>query len=196
MGDIKSAREIAMEKVAELGEATDEERLRWRYVPEGEKLAVEYLKQGSNLMVEMSRYDENVRQYIIEGTGDILIRNISMPKDDLAKKSNKRVMDGLKVIKSDKVGVENVYSRMRHLFDHHSKEGEQQRQQAYERLKAEFEAKVQQAIAQQGGTLPGIKIDIERQPQFQEQWRKVLSQLESQYITLLDEYKHELKAIL
>jgi len=196
MSDIKSAREIAMEKVAELGEATDEERLRWRYIPEGEKLAVEYIKQGSNLVVELSRYDENVRHYIIEGAGDILTRNISVPKDDLAKRDSKRAMDGLKVIKSDKVSVENVYSRMRHLFDHYSKEGEQQRQQAYERLKAEFEAKVQQAIAQQGGTLPGIKIDIERQPQFQEQWRKVLSQLESQYITLLEEYKHELKAVL
>jgi len=33
MSDIKSAREIAMEKVEELGEVTEEERLRWKYVP-------------------------------------------------------------------------------------------------------------------------------------------------------------------
>ena len=46
MTDIKSAHEIAMEKVAKLGEATEEERLRWKYVPEGEKLAASYLKQG------------------------------------------------------------------------------------------------------------------------------------------------------
>jgi hypothetical protein len=45
MDDIKSAREIAMEKVEKLSEATDEERLEWKYVPEGEKLAAKYLKQ-------------------------------------------------------------------------------------------------------------------------------------------------------
>ena len=44
MGDIKSAREIAMEKVEKLEEATDEERLRWKYIPEGERLGARYLK--------------------------------------------------------------------------------------------------------------------------------------------------------
>jgi hypothetical protein len=36
MSDIKSAREIAMEKAASIGEATAEERLEWKYLPEGE----------------------------------------------------------------------------------------------------------------------------------------------------------------
>ena len=36
MDDIKSALEIAMEKVEKLGEATDEVRLRWKYVPRGQ----------------------------------------------------------------------------------------------------------------------------------------------------------------
>ena len=49
MDDIKSAREIALEKVEKLGEVTDEERLRWKYVPEGEKMAAKYLKQNLNL---------------------------------------------------------------------------------------------------------------------------------------------------
>ena len=39
MGDIKSALEIAMEKVAKLGEATEEERLKWKHAPQGEELA-------------------------------------------------------------------------------------------------------------------------------------------------------------
>ena len=67
MGDIKSALEIAMEKVEKLGKATDEERLKWKYIPEGGKLAARYLKQGCNLVVELSQYQENVRKYIIDG---------------------------------------------------------------------------------------------------------------------------------
>lgn len=43
--EIKSAREIAMAKLAALGEATEEERLAWKYRPEGEKLAARYIKQ-------------------------------------------------------------------------------------------------------------------------------------------------------
>jgi len=195
MDDMKSAFEIAQEKIEKLGEITTEERLRWKYVPEGEKLAVRYLKEDCNLMAELSQYEENVTRYIVDGASDILIRNINLPKDDLAKKNNKRAMDGLKTLKSDKVGVENVYSKIRRIFNHYMEQGEQQRKQTYESLKVEFEAKMQQAMQQQLGTLAEMKIDVERQPQFQEEWRKVQAQLDGQYLKLLDEYKQELSAL-
>ncbi len=196
MEDIKSALEIAMEKVEKLGEATDEERLRWKYVPEGKKLAVRYLKQRDcSLVVELSKCEEKVRKYIIEGAEDILIRNINLPSNGLAKRNNKRAMDGLKTLKSDKVGVENVYSKIRDILNHYVEQGEQQRKQAYESLKAEFEAKIRQALQLQLGSLIGIRIDVEGQPQFQEEWRRLQTQLDSQYLRLLEEYKQELSAI-
>jgi len=195
MGDIKSARELAIEKVEKLGEATGEERLRWKYVPEGEKLAVRYLKQDCNLVAEMGKYEEKVRKYIVEGVGGILIRNINLPGNDSAKRNNKRAMDGLKTLKSDKVAVENVFSRIGSIFDHYIEQGKPQRQQAYGALKAEFEAKIRQALQQQLGSLIGIRIDVERQPQFQEEWRRIQTQLDSQYLKLLEEYKQELSAI-
>ncbi len=195
MGEIKSAREIAMEKVEKLGEVTDEERLKWKYVPEGEKLAARYIKIGCNLVDELSQYEEKVKGYIIEGAGDVLIRNIALPKNDLAKRNNKRAMEGLKVIKSNKVDVENVYSNIRRLFNHYFEQGEQQRKQAYDSLKIEFEAKIQQAVQQQLGSLVGMRVDVEKQPQFQEEWRKIQAQLDSQYLKLLDEYKQELLTI-
>ena len=195
MGDIKSALEIAMEKVEKLGEATDEERLRWKYVPEGERLAVRYIKQDYNLAVELSQYEENVRRYIVVGASEILTRHINLPRNDLAKRNNRKAMDGLKNLKSDKVSVENVYSKIRRIFSHYVEQGEQQRKQAYESLKAEFEAKLQQAAQQQLDLPMRVKIDVERQPQFQEEWRKVQTQLDSQYLKLLGEYKQELSSI-
>ena len=195
MGDIKSALEIAMEKIEKLGKATDEERLRWKYVPEGERLAVRYLKQDCNLVVELSQYEEAVRMYIIEGASDILIRNINLPKDDLTKRNNRWVMDGLKNLKNAKVAVENVYSKMRRIFNHYAEQGEQQRKQAYESLKTEFKAKMQQVIQQQPDSLGRVKIDVEKQPQFQAEWRKTQTQMDSQYLKLLDEYKRELSGI-
>ena len=195
MGDIKSAREIAMEKVEKLDKATDEERLKWKYVPEGEKLAARYLKKDCDLAAELGKYEEKVKRYVIEGAGEILIRNIDLPRDDSTRRNNRRAMDGLKTIKGDKVSVENVYSKIRRIFNHYVEQGEQQRKQAYETFKAEFEAKVQQAVQQQLGSFAGFKIDVEKQPQFQEEWRNIQAQLDLQYVKLLDEYKHELLAI-
>ena len=193
--EIKSALEIAMEKVEKLGDVTDEERLRWKNVPEGEKLAARYLKQNLNLLSEMGKFDEGAKKYVIEGAQDVLIRNIEMPRNDFLRKKNKRVMDGVKLLKDDKVSVENVFSRMRRIFDHYAEQGEQQRKQAYESLKADVEAKIQQAVQQQTGSSANMKIDVESQPQFQEEWRRMLAQLDMQYTSVLNEYKKELAAI-
>jgi len=195
MGEIKSALEIAMEKVEKLEKATDEERLEWKYVPEGEKLAASYLKEDCNLAVELGRYDEEARRYVVKGAGDILVRNIKLLKDDIAKRNNRRAMEGLKSLKTDKVAVENVYSKLRQLFSHYVEQGEQQRKQAYETLKTEFEVKAQQAMQQQLGVNTGIKIDVEKQPQFQEEWRQMQTRLDSQYHKLMEDYLHELSAI-
>ena len=87
-------------------------------------------------------------------------------------------------------------NQIRHVFNHYAEQGEQQRKQAYAALKADFQAKLEQALRQQmGGNMSGIRIDIEKQPQFQEEWRKFKTQLDSQYFTLLDEYKQELGSL-
>ncbi len=130
MGDIKSAREIAMEKVAELGEATEEERLKWKYEPEGEMLAARYSSEDCNLVTELSRYEEKAKQYVVYGVIGILSRNINMPRDDMAKKANQKAMDGIKTLKKDKAAVEKVFDNIKRVFDHYSGQGEQQRKQA------------------------------------------------------------------
>jgi len=193
--EIKSAREIAREKIEKLGELTEEERLRWKFVPEGEKLAARYLKDNINLVTELAQFEEKARPYVIAGAQDILLRNISLPRSDIAKRNNKRAMDGLRALKGDKVRVENAYSKMRRIFDHYAGQGELQRKQAYEGLKMDFEAKVQQALKQQMGTAVGFKVDVEKQPQFREEWRKLAAKLDQQYERVLAELKQELTAI-
>ncbi len=196
MGDeIKSAAEIAREKLKDIGEPTQEERLMWKYLPEGEKLAARYLKDEANIVAELGKYDKNVRKYVVQGTSEILARNINLPRDEKTEKTTKRAMEGLKNIKTDKVKVENIYSALRRLFSHYTEQGAQQKKQAYLALKQDFEAKVQQAVKQQYGTTAGIRIDVESQPQFQEEWRKMQGRLDSQYYKLIDEYKHELLAL-
>lgn len=195
MGDIKTAAEIAREKLAQIGEPTEEERLKWKYGPEGEKLAAQYLKEDINLVNEIKKSDEKARNFIIKSVNEILLRNISLPRTEVARKTNKKSMDGLKALKNNKAAVENVFSKMRHVLDHYVQEGAQQKKQAYESLKTQFEERIQQAIRQQTGTNARMKIDVEKQQQFQEEWQRLQAQMEGQYATLLDEYKQELTAI-
>ena len=195
MGEIRSAAEIAREKIEKLGEVTEEERLQWKYAPEGEKLAARYLKEDCNLAAEIAKFDDKARKIITSGVNDILLRNISLPRNDALRRATKRAMDGLKAIKNDKVAAENVFSKIRNILDHYTGQGEEQKKQAYASLKAEFEEKVQQVLRQKTGVNAKMNIDIEKQPQFIEEWQRLQARLEAQYLTLLDEYKQELAAI-
>jgi hypothetical protein len=189
--EMKSAYDRAMERIKSLEDPSKEEVLTWKYVPEGQKLAVRFLKEEFNLATEMGRFKDDERRYVAKGAEEVLLRNIVLPIHDTAKKNNKRAMDAVKALKKDKTAVENVFTKMRRVFDHYTGEGEQQRKQAYEMLKQDFQAKLQQAMRQQG--IPAnTKINIESQPQFQEEWHLTLSQMDAQYNQLLDECKQEI----
>jgi hypothetical protein len=195
MGEIKSAAEIAKEKLEKIGEPTEEERLKWKYGPEGEKLAALYLRENKNLISEVKKYDGKARKVVIASVNDILLRNISLPHNEAISRTNKKAMEGLKELKNDKVAVENVFTGIRHIFDHYVQEGDKQKKQAYENLKAEYEEKIQEAIKKQTGVDAKMNINVEAQPQFQEEWQRMQAQLEGQYTQLLDEHKEELAAI-
>ena len=195
MGEIKSAFEKAMERVERIGEASEEELMKWKYTPEGQRLAVEYLEEECNLTAELGKYKDEEKPFVAKGAEEVLLRSIGLAINELAKKNNRRAMEAIKALKRDKAAVENVYSKMRRIFNHYEQEGEQQRRQAYEMLKQDFQMRIEQAIQQQDGLPTGAKIDIESQPQFQEEWRRTLAQLDSQYHKLLEEYKQEITPI-
>ena len=195
MDEMKSAFERAMERAEGLGKASEDDLRKWKYLPEGEKLAAKYLRDEYDLSAEVGKYDEAVRKHVLDGIQDVFIRNIDLPRNDAVKKKNKKVMEAIKELKRDKVGIENVYTKLRRVFSHYEKEGEQQRRQTYEAVKREFEAKLMQAAQQQLGTPPPQKINVESHPQFQQEWRRVLAQMDSQYLRLLEDYKKEILSV-
>jgi len=197
MGDkvIKSAFELAMEKVEKMGDSTAEERTEWKYVPEGEQLGVRYIKEDFDLSGAINGFSENARKYVARGVSEVLVRNIGLPRTEIAKKNNKKSMDALKMIKADKARTEAVLTQFRKLFDHYATVGDQQRKQAYISVKADFEERLQETARQQGLAMVG-KVDIEKQPQFLQELHKMQSKLDSQYLTLMSEYKLELATII
>jgi len=195
MTDVKSAFEIAMEKIKDIEPASEEERLKWKFVPKGEQLAGKYMKDDANMMTELGKYGEQEKKYVLQGVSAILIRNIDLPKNDAVKKNNRKAMDGIKLIKKDKTAVENVFSKIRYIFNHYAEQGEAQKKEAYEQVKEQFAMKLQQAVQQQMGTNAQMDINVEQHPQFQEEWRKALLRLDAQYVQHLTDYKHALLGI-
>ena len=195
MSEMKSAFERAMERAERLGRASEEDLRKWQYIPEGERLAAQYLRDECDLVTELGKYGDEVRQHAVEGAQQVLVKNIDVPKNDLAKRKNKKAMEAIKELKRDKVGIENVYTKVRRVLNHYEQEGEQQRKQVYEEIKRDVEAKMRQAVQQQLGASAPMRINVEAQPQFQQEWRRALAQMDSQYNKLLDEYRREILSI-
>ncbi|MFC2058981.1 hypothetical protein ACFLTS_04980 [Chloroflexota bacterium] len=195
MDEMKSALERAMERADGLGKASVEELKKWKYVPEGEMLAGKCLKGECDLVVELSKYDDEARPHVVKGAEEVLVGSLQLPRNEEFKRRNKKVMEAIKVMKHNKVDIENIFTNIRHTFDHYEKQGEQQRKQAYENLKRDFEAKLRQAAQQQLGMAAPAGFDVERHPQFQEEWHMVQVRLESQYLTVLNEYKRQISSI-
>lgn len=195
MADIKSASEIAKQKLTSIGEATEEERLRWKYAPKGEKLAVRYLEKKLDFTTELAKYEKTTKKYVMAGVESVLIANIDLPRNKTIIGKNEKVFDALLEVKSDKQRVKEVIEQIRHVFNHFNEQGEQQRRQAYESLKMQFSSRLQQAVEQQLGSITGLEINVENLPQFKEEWQRTLIKMDEQYIKLLGEYKQELKSI-
>jgi len=195
MADIKSASEIAQQKLASIGEATEEERLRWQYAPKGEKLAVRHLEKKLDLTAELAKYKGMAKKCALAGTEKVLIANIDLPRNEIVIGKNEKVFDALLEVKSDKRRVKEVIEKIRHVFNYFNEQGEQQRRQAYESLKMQFSSRLQQAVEQQLGSISGLEINVENLPQFKEEWQRTLVKMDEQYIRLLGEYKQELKSI-
>jgi len=192
---MKSAYERAMERVQGLGEASAEEKAQWKYAPQGEALAVRYMKEKFDIAKEITALEPLARKYVVKSAFQSFISNIELPRSINIKDSTGTALEGIRNLKKDNNALEGVLGKIKYILDHYEKDGALQREQAYQSLKQDFQERIQRAVQQQTGASMPVNIDVEREPQFQQEWRATLNQLDSQYYKLLDDYKKELRVI-
>ena len=194
MGEIKSAWEKAMEKANNLGKLSPDEADKLKYGPLGNTLAAQYLREKDyDLEAELTKYKgSGAMRYIAGGAEEVLLGNIFLPRSEQSKQDVKKAMAGIKLLKKDRKRVEVILDQINNLVSYY----EQARQQAFMQLKSNFTARLQQAAAN-SGQQPGarVSVDPERQPQFQEAWIKISSQLDAQYEKVLQEHKQQISKI-
>lgn len=194
MSEMKSAWEKAMEKAERLGKPSDEELKQVEHVPAGNKMAARYLGEESyDLDAELTKYKgTGGRKYIIQGAQEIFLRNIALPRDEQAKQTTKKAMAGIKLLKENRNQLEAIFDRIENLITYY----EQARQQSLTQFKQDFEAKLQQAarsLQQQAGAAGSIQAEL--QAQFQDEWRRISSELDAQYEKALEEHRQQIARI-
>lgn len=198
MNEIKSAREIALEKIAGIGNASDEEKLKWKYFPMGESLGLRCLKNGLDLKAEIAAQPEKARKFVALGAESVLLAAVVLPVNESARLASEKALEAVTAIKHDRAAAGKVVARIKNIFTHYTEQGTLQLEQTREMLKGKYEQKLKQAVTRQTGGGAGVEdmgINVETLPQFQEEWRRVAGQMEGQYLGLLNEFKRELAAV-
>jgi hypothetical protein len=194
MGEMKSAWEKAMEKAEALGKPSEEELRKLEFIPAGNTLAAKYLQAGTfNLEIELAKYkDIGAKPFIMQGAQEIFIRNISLPHDEHDKNMLQKAMTGIKVLKENKKQVDVVIEQINTLVTYY----EQARQQAFLQFKKNFEGKIQEmGQSFQQRAKKGVSLEAQIQLQFQEEWRRASSELDTQYEKALEEQRQKIVKI-
>ena len=191
MGEMKSAWQIAMEKADKLGKVSPDELNSIKYVPEGNRIASLFiLDEKSDLLSELAKFPPgDPARFIKKGIDEILVRNITLPRNDEDARKTNRAMAGLRLIKENKKQLESVLGLVNTLVN--------QYQVALQQTYAEFKKKAEVTIQQASRTMRpqrGDQVPPEQklQLQLQEEWRMVHSELDAQYDRALDEHRRKI----
>ena len=191
MGEMKSAWQIAMEKADKLGKVSPDELNSIKYVPEGNRIASQFLQdEKTDLLSELAKFSaDDAARFIKKGIDEILVRNITLPRNDEDIRKTNRAMAGLRLIKEDKKQIESILGLVNTLVNQY----QAALQQTYAEFKKKAEVTIQQASRtarpQRGDQMP---LEQKLQLQLQEEWREVHSQLDAQYDKALNEHRQKI----
>ncbi len=191
MAEIRSTLDLVMERAARMGKASSEELAREEARKKGMHLAAEYLDNGSGSPTEILAAQPPQEQMTIRsGMLEALLRNIILPRDDMARQRSEKAVRGILELGGGAGDLEAICREMQHITGQYGQHRRQLRQQLEEQVRMQYE----QLLAQQPElSRENIRIDPTRQPKFQEEWSRVKAELDSQYNQALEQHKDLLR---
>ncbi len=186
MGEIKSALEIALERAEKIGKASKEDLERSRWEEEGRKIAVKFMNQELDLKEAVAAFAPEAIPHLIRAMTEVFARNIFLPREKDHWQSIEKALKGLQELKG--TAILQVIENIRYLLQSY----EQTRQQYLQQMKVRFQGQLnglKQALAQQYGMNTAENVDVESLPEFQQEWMKISSEIDSQYDQQLQQLK-------
>jgi hypothetical protein len=195
MTRVKSAFERAMERADSLGEPSLEDKLRFKFLPQGERLAARFLKGEGDLEQALKEVETEAMPYLVKGIIEVLIHNVSLAKTTVELETNKRILQGMRLVKSDKNTVDEIASRIEYVCNSFQLYYQQGLDRAYQETKDRFQQQAQEILKMQGGLPHDGVVNVEAMPEFRQEWARIATGFLTQYQSSLDEQKALLKDI-
>ncbi len=191
MAEIRSTMDLVMERAARMGRATSEELARDEARKKGMHLAAEYLDgKGGSLAEILADQPAGEQMAIRSGMLEALLRNIILPRDDMARQRSEKATRGILELGGGAGDLEAICREMQHIGGQYGQHRQQLRQQLEEQVRMQYE----QMLAQQPELArQDIRIDPTLQPKFQEEWSRVKAELDDQYNQVLEQHKDLLR---
>ena len=185
MAEIKSTLEKVLERAAAMGQASKEELASEEKYKQGMRLAADYL-QGK--AADLSGSQERIEKEVLfrKGLVEVFLRNIILPKDEDQQRTEKAIQ-GLLELGQNSGELTTIFSEIKQVLDHYLQHKKEIRNQVEEAFRQQME----QAMAQQTGQAGlGMKVDPSLHPKFQEEWTRIMGELDEQYSQALNQHKN------
>ncbi len=189
MAEIKSALELALEKAEHYGKASREEMAAAQYREQGCQLAVQFLKGEGDLAADLKNLSPQGQTAVRPAVKEVLLRNIGLPRDEVDPRQD-RAVEGLLLVAGNRQAMAQLQVEMEQILQNFL----QIRNTAFQQLKARFAAGVgQMQKAMEAQYRQKVKVEVEHLPQFQEEWRRFLGQLQDQFEPMLENLKERMR---
>ena len=195
MAEIKSTLEKVLERAARMeadgdsGELVAEEKVR-----EGMRVGAAYMRgEPVDLVQTLNDRPAGERGFFVKGVAGALLRNIMLPHGDEQQEPSGLAMKGLVQIGQGHSDLLTLFADLTKILDQYL----QHRLQLKEQIEANFAQMMPQleaAMAQKTGR--AMKLEPSQHPKFQEEWQKVLDDLNSQYGQAVEQHKQMAVKIL
>jgi len=192
MAEIKSTMERVMERVAQMGAATPLELDYETQEKEGMRLAACFMRD------EITSFDSTLDALSLKkqtpfkkGIATTLLRNLSLPRNMEHLRTAEKATSGLMVLSGADAQISAVLAEVRQILSRYQQHRDQLRKQLEEAMRQQL----QQAMEARA---PGTTMTLAptMHPQFQEEWQRIVTELDSQYGRALDHHKEGIRALL
>ncbi len=196
MAEIRSTMDLVMERAARMGKASNQDISTENSTKKGMQLAAEFLNdltaagsQPPPLMESVEQIPADEQAAIRKGMLETLMRNIFIPRDELAQARIAKALQGIIELSGNAPDIAAMCQELQTVTGQYTTHRDQYREQ----LKQQMQMQIEQVLAQKGISSEGMNIDPTMEPQFQEEWSRIEGELNGQYEQALNQYRDQLK---
>jgi hypothetical protein len=190
LAEIKSALELALEKAEQYGRASKEEMALAQYQEQGRRLAVQFLKGEGDLAANLEGLPPQTQPAARLAVKEVFLRNLGLPRENAVDPRQDRAMEGLLLAADNRQAMAHLQTELEQVLQQYL----HFRSNALQQLKARFAAGMgQMQKAMEAQNRQPMNLDVERLPQFQEEWLRFKGQLQQQFDPVMANLKERMR---